>query len=191
MAAGSPAAAGAPGGQQQIGLDHSTSLTSVVSVHLEGAAQSFTSIGLKARSTYDESLVLRLSVWAAAVATAVVFLQSPILNTISIVSALISLSIYAAVALALVAAAAHQIHRSEHAAAVQHINATSPPVVPLPVPQRLPEEQSMTPAEIFTQRWKLPRVVVSQLGALLLETCAEFRTLRSAICSTVGGICWA
>lgn len=141
-----------------------TSLSEVISEQLTLAASAASKASRACMQHYEDNISTRLAVWAAGAAGAFVFLQSPVQNTISLVSGILSLAIYAVVALALVAAVAHQIHRSEHAGAVQQLRAASSPAIPVPVPQRLPQEQSMSPAEIFTQRWKLPRAVVSKLG---------------------------
>ena len=141
-----------------------TSLSEFVSIQLSAAGSAASRAYTACCAQYDNNLSTRIAVWVAACAAGIVFLQNPVNNTLSILSGLLSLSIYTAVVLALLAAAAHQIHRSEHANAVQQLKATASPSVPVPMPQRLPQEQSMSPAEIFTQRWKLPRAVVAKLG---------------------------
>ncbi len=144
--------------------NHNASLSSVVSTHLAAGAASAGVVWEQGKDLYKQRVAVKVAVWTVVLAAFIAFMRNPIANLVEIISGLISLTIYSAVALALLAAAAHQVHRSEHATAVQQLSTSSPATLAMPVPQKLSNEQSMPPAEIFTQRWKLPRPVVAKLG---------------------------
>lgn len=119
------------------------------------------------KAHYQAQLWVRVGVWVAGAACLVAFLQEPVTNTVALISALLSLSLYLAVLLVLGVAALHQFVLAEDQAALRQMRGPQSPTV-MPSPRRLEDRHRRPPAEVFRKCWELPRPVVEVLGE-----CAE------------------
>jgi hypothetical protein len=174
---------------ESFGAGQSTSST--ISEYAASLAGVASGIALSANDAYRDRLVIRAAVWAAGVAALAIFIQDPLTNMVASAWALFYVAIYLVLMLTAVAATAHYIHSSEQAAAVHHLQLTTPPVQPVPIPQRLTNESSLSPKEILLQRWSLPPSVVGELGkALFAPLPAISAHTAERLCRSSRGAYW-
>lgn len=162
---------------------------------LPAAQQAVVTAVQDAVGAYHDSKRVRAGVWAAALAAAAIFLQAPVANAVALVSGAVSLLLYGAVLVVVLAVGLDQLLRAEQdATAAPH--APPPEARALVLPARLSDEHRKTPEELLRQRWRLPDPVVNCLGAPAWQR--NFRTAlthplltpQAPWCTTSAGTLW-